>query len=133
MAYKSLKEISAEVKANLKKEFPNCKFSVRTQYYAGGQSLHVALMSAPFDVYGSEQKGTQLNQYQLQDEPEKWGFICNGIYLTRKGWEVLRKMCKIACKDRWDDSDPMTDYFSTNYYFHPYVGRWNKPFVKTTA
>ena len=131
---KSLKEIATEVRENLKKEFPTCKFSVRTQYFSMGCSLHVALMSAPFEAYASEkpeERGSQLNHYSIKDDPSKWDNICNGIKLTNEAWNVLRRTNEIATKNQWVDSEPMSDYYNTNYYFHLYLGHWNKPFTKT--
>lgn len=31
----------------------------------------------------------------------------------------------------YDNSDPMTDYFNTAYYFHINVGKWSKPYEFT--
>jgi hypothetical protein len=131
---KALKEIAVEVREALKKEFPKCKFSVRTQYFSMGCSLHVALMSAPFEAYASEKeehRGNQLNKYQLKDGPSKWNNICNGVHLTNEAWKVLQRVGEIATKDQWVDSDPQSDYYNTNYYFHLNVGQWKKPFKKT--
>jgi hypothetical protein len=31
----------------------------------------------------------------------------------------------------YDNSDAMTDYFDTAYYYYINVGKWNKPYVVT--
>ena len=41
-----LKEIAKLVRKQFKEEFPDCKFSVRTEYYSMGCALHVSLMKA---------------------------------------------------------------------------------------
>lgn len=33
----------------------------------------------------------------------------------------------------YDDSDAMTDYFNTAYYYGISIGRWKKPYVVTTS
>ena len=37
----------------------------------------------------------------------------------------------IKSADWYDESDAMTDYFNTAYYFDINVGRWNKPYQLT--
>ena len=125
---RSLKEIAKTVRENLKKEFPNCKFSVRTEYYSMGQSLHVALMAAPFEAYADAHRGNQLNHYAFDARDE---YINNGVHLTKEAWDVLKRANEIANKENWDESDRMSDYVSVNYFFHLYVGKWDKPFQVT--
>jgi hypothetical protein len=120
---KSLKEIANEIRKSLKAEFPQCKFSVKTAYFAGGQSLTVALMAAPFQVFveGAKLHGNsyaQLNQYYLKDDSR----------LTEEAKEVLVRVLEISQKHNWDRSDTMTDYFDVNYYLNLHVGKWDKPF-----
>lgn len=139
MQRKSLKEIAQEVRTQLKKEFPNCKFSVMTEYYSMGQSLYVRLMSAPFaafakstDVNGYERRRDycQLNEYTLRGrEPEE--LVCNGEYLTREAWDVMKRAEEIGNANNWNNSDSMTDYYDVNYAFHIGIGKWDKAFVNT--
>jgi hypothetical protein len=140
MEYKSIKEIAKEVRIELKKQFPNCKFSVVKESYSMGQSLTVSLMSAPFeavqsmiDVNGNkhEKYYFQLNQYQLKNDFDYNENICNGIKLTKEAFEVLKKATEIANKENWDKSDIQSDYFNVNFYFHLAIGKWDKPFVNT--
>ena len=44
-------------------------------------------------------------------------------------FDELFKAIKSA--DWYDESDAMTDYFNTAYYFDINVGRWNKPYQLT--
>lgn len=140
MDYKPLKQIAKEIRIELKKQFPDCKFSVAKESYSMGQSLHLSLMSAPFeavqsmtDINGNlhEKYYFKLNQYQLKSDFDENRNICNGIKLTQKAWEVLKKATEIANKDNWDNSELQTDYFDVNYYFHLEIGKWDKPFIKT--
>jgi len=143
-------EIAKAIKQRLKKEFPNCKFSVSKETYSGGGSITVALMESDIkvirdiefipsesralegrtmeDIARYQKKGHhQLNHYQLRQDfnLEEW---CNGVFLTEEGHKVLQRAVEIADEYNYDDSDPMTDYFSVNYYLHMAIGKWDKDF-----
>ncbi len=42
----------------------------------------------------------------------------------------LKEVFKIIKEDWWDESDVMTDYFNTAFYYKVHVGKWNKPYVQ---
>jgi len=147
------KEIAKRIREQLKREFPRCKFSVVTEYYSMGSSIHISLMKANFKVKQdfseipeqavlrfTDQLRTkkqleemqkenyhQLNQYQLRTEhnPSEW---CNGVFLTEKGHDLLKRVVEISDQYHFDESDIQTDYFNVNYYLHLNLGKWNKPF-----
>jgi len=124
---KSLKEIATDIRTSLKKEFPDCKFSVRTEYYSMGQALHVSLMSAPFAVFpeaSNPRNYAQLNEYTIQRDDD----CNNGSYLTPEGRALASCMIAIANRDNWNRSDSQTDYYDVNYALHANIGQWNKPF-----
>ena len=133
---RDITDIAKLVRAELKKIAPKCKFSVRIQRYAGGQSMNVHLMTAPFEVFTSDNKyssgrGSQLSKYQLkEDYPGRSNGDCNGYRLTKEAWEVLQETVKIVDSYRYDDSDGMIDYFSTNFYPHFEIGRWDRVFER---
>ena len=119
----STKEITKIVRQRLKKEFSECKFSVRYKSFAGGSSISCALVSAPFDVFTEDLKDgyIQVNHFYIEKE---------NIF-TDKAKEVLKKVTHMFTSFNYDDSDAQIDYFSTNFYFHLEVGQWDKPFIKT--
>ena len=142
--YRSVKDIAATVRQNLKNEFPTCKFSVTVK---DGRSLMVALMEAPFkifekdvDVYGNNINGkSSLNHYYLKHEYVEQchyhtGQIvhrCNGgVFLTAKAWDMLIRVYEIANAENWDESDSQTDYFNCNYYLNMRIGKWDKPVIE---
>jgi len=151
----STKEIAKLIRERLKEEFPNCKFSVITQTFTGSSEIIVSLMEAPFEVFENpenidlnkyviseierkmiieRQKDTiknghaQLNQYQFLDNYNKG--LSNGIILTERAWELLKKVVDIVSSFNYDDSDSMIDYFNTRFYFSLNIGKWNKPFIR---
>lgn len=144
-SYRSTKEIAATVRAALKRELPDWKFSVRIKTYSGGASITLTLMSGPEAVVQSvrEQKWSgeivlhpfkghaQLNHYQLERDQdlEPVRYLTNGVILTPKGWEVMKRANELLSAEHWDKSDIQSDYFCCNFYRHVEIGQWGKPYV----
>lgn len=128
---KTLKEIAQQVRIELKKEFPNCKFSVTTEYFSMGQAMKVSLTSAPFEATQDGKSYTQLNQYVLRRDDNYGDYNCNGALLTEDAWKTMKRVDEIANGSNWDNSDSQTDYFDVNYYCHMNIGKWDKPFICT--
>ena len=127
MEHQPITEIAKTVRETLKKELPDCKFSVTVHQYSMGCSMTVALMKSPIQIMAdSEKKYVQLNQYQFLDESRKK--CCDS--LTPEGFDLMRKVTAIALKDHWSDSDAQSDYHNTNFYLHLEVGKWNKPYIE---
>lgn len=137
--YKDIKTIAKEVKQELVRQYPKCKWSVKIDRFSMGQSLKVALLSAPFlafakdtDCNGNPVRGyTQLNQYQFSRPDDE--NVNNGAYLTPEAWDCLARAYKIASRDNWNNSDPQTDYFDVNYWLHMEIGNWDRPFVVSAS
>ena len=135
--HKDIKDIAREVKQELTKQYPDCKWSTRIERFSGGQSLTVALISAPFEAFAKETDHAgnpvrgyaQLNQYQFQSPSND--LLNNGTYLTKEAWECMASAYKVASKDNWNNSDPQTDYFDVNYWLHLEIGKWDKPFIRS--
>ena len=139
----STKDIAERIREQLKKEFPQCKFSVRCKFFSGGSEISVSLQEAPFEVFNKEHKQdkngnvyternwqySQLNDITLLNYTwEDTEGYCNGAYLTKEAWQVLKKVSQIIASYRFDDSDGQIDYFHTNFYPFLTIGRWDKPF-----
>jgi len=135
--YKDIKDIAREVKQELIKQYPDCKWSTRSERYSGGQSLTVTLISAPFEAFASDKdcngndvRGyAQLNQYQFSGQWHEER-VNNGTPLTQEAWDCMAKAFRIASKDNWDKSDSQVDHFDVNYYLHLEIGKWDKPFIR---
>jgi len=133
----STKEIAADVRKALKKEFPECKFSVTSKYFAGGSEMNVRLMEAPFPIFREDTTNEHVKWFLENgycDVNHFWigrDHHCEESGYTPRAVAVLRKANEIANAENWDNSDPMTDYFDVNFYFHMGVGRYDRPFICT--
>lgn len=129
--------IAAIIRRQLKAAFPTLKFSVRSQYFSGGSSIHVNITHIDFPL------NTKLYQRYLETVPkfekrfDEWR---NGQALSAEELAELKPMwntseyrrCeysmqaidtrkavqKIVDRYNFDDSDGQIDYFHTNYYSH---------------
>ena len=122
MAYISTNEVKA-IREELKKEFPEYRFGVRKR---GWHAVQVTLKKGPAidaEVFTHGDGYAQLNHFY----PEKYGKFA-------KTFEKIIEIIKTAPatvkggRAYYDNSDAMTDYFDTAYYFDVHVGDWDKPY-----
>jgi hypothetical protein len=80
-------------------------------------AISLNIKSGPID-FGDNR--IQVNTYWLDDH-----------YKDRpKALAALKELKEaLMAADYYDESDAMTDYFNTAYYFYINVGKWNKPYV----
>lgn len=83
---KDITEIAKMVRADLKEAYPSYKFSVKCERFAGGQALHIGIQNTGFKMFTPESDKLEREVRDL-------------VYAYRR-----------------DDSDPMIDYHSTNFY-----------------
>lgn len=117
----SVKDITRILREDIKKKYPEIKVSVRKVDYS---AIRVSLMQAPFEVFindGDNIKHAPVNHYYIKEDKK----------ITDKAKEVLSYITKLANSFNFDDSDVMTDYFHSNFYFQLEIGQWDKPFIKS--
>ena len=130
MAYISTQEVAA-IRKELKKEFPEYKFSVTKRHH---HEVVVKLMKGPaFEVFTQWMKGedrvinineeTSINHYHTDWYGKYQGFFDKIV-------EIIKTApFKAGVGDLWfDDSDSQTDYFHTAYYMTVGVGKWDTPY-----
>lgn len=118
----STKEIAARVREYGKTQWPQYKFSIRIEYFAGGSAIHLALVAGPevaFIEGTEEHEQGYITIHRNADEIEG---------LTEIVKHVINDMNDFMNSYNYDDSDSMIDYFSTNFYTHVSVGKWDKPY-----
>lgn len=114
----SITDIAKAVREHAKTNdiLKECKFSITISRASMCQELHVALMSAPKEVFvDTTRKSMQGAHYHK--EP-----------LTLYGQLVIETITEYVQSYNYDDSDPYTDYFNVNFYVSINIGKWDKPF-----
>jgi hypothetical protein len=122
--YRSVKDIAADVRKELKATLPAWTFSVIVHHHT---SITLALMSGPEEVTENGNDYVQLNQYQLLDKTNVKR-TTNGTVLSFNGWQLMQIATRILAAEHWDKSDSMTDYFCCNFYMNVQIGKWDKPY-----
>jgi len=106
--YKQTQDLPLKTRAKMIKEeilakHPDIAVSVRTEFFSMGCAIRV--------------KVTRLNGQIGEVWVDNWG---NKNYrYTARAKALLDSIQKIANQYRYDDSDGMIDYFSTNFYCTP--------------
>ena len=110
-----LKQIAELIREDLKKYAEKCrkvgfliKFSVRTEYYSMGQSLHITLQEANFKVYNPE---FDPNEHENRKPIN-----------TEKFYKLKSVVDKIVNSYNYDNSDSMVDYFDVKFYHSFHIG-----------
>lgn len=113
------KEITAKIREYVKKAYPDCKFSVTFSSYSGGSSIHVALVSGPYEALKTNAKHIQVNHYYVEREDR----------LTDWAKAVIMDVNDVIKSYRFSDCDGMIDYYDVNFWYDLDVGKWNKPYT----
>lgn len=121
----STKDVAARVREYVKMQWPQYKFSIRTQYYSGGSAIHLTLVSGPEKAFKDGATRTYISTMRNVEGFEK--------DLTEIVFHVISDVCDFMQSYNYDDSDGMIDYFDTNFYSHIYIGDWDKPYEVKTA
>ena len=104
----------AQIRNELKKQFPEFKFSVTRKHYT---CLDIAIISGPIKLIDEDYK--QINQYYINENYEG------------KTKDILLKVNEIASRDErtmFIDSD----YGAVpNFYIHISIGQWDRPYKIT--
>ena len=113
----SAPEITELVRTWLKETYPRYAFSVRRDGYS---SILVRLMKADFEAFTKESGKIQgdINHYNIQASDS----------LTDRAKEVMTNVRDFVMSYNFDESDPMTDYFHTNFYLTLGIGSYRQPY-----
>lgn len=105
----STKEISAKVRSYAKKNFPEFKFSVRSEW----SMLYIELKSGPCVPFVEGSRSAKRGYMSTMSTVKGWE-----NELTLEMFKVLDAVTTYASSFRYNDSDGMQDYFDTNFYIH---------------
>ena len=134
MAYVST-ETTKRVRAELKRAYPNLKFSVSKK----DGTLRVRIMSGDIDFRDVWEDIPQSKQYWKRfnyPKPHFEGYVDINTYhpdsYNPKYTDLFKGIIDIMKGDEWfDKSEPQIDYFNTAYYMKLSVGKWNKDYQYT--
>ena len=107
----STKEIAANVRAYAKKNFPEFKFSVRSEWSMYTDSLHIELKEGICIPFVEGSRSAERGYMSTMNTVKGWEKD-----LTPEMFKVLDAVTTYANSFRYDDSDSMQDYFDTNFY-----------------
>ena len=112
MPYISTEDVK-EIRNNLKREFPNFRFSVRRDHYS---SVKVNVMSGPMD-FGTTRES--VNHYWLADHYGDRPQVLNFL-------QQVNQIVGLNQRELVYDGD----YGSVpTYYYDIQIGRWDRPYV----
>lgn len=109
----STKEIAANVRAYAKKNFPEFKFSVRSEWSMYADSMYIELRSGPCVPFVEGSRSAERGYMSTMSTVKGWE-----NELTPEMFKVLDAVTTYASSFRYNDSDGMQDYFDTNFYIH---------------
>ena len=107
----STKEIVANVRAYAKKNFPEFKFSVRSEWSMYADSMYIELKSGPCVPFVEGSRSVERGYMSTMSTVKGWE-----NELTPEMFKVLDAVTTYASSFRYNDSDGMQDYFDTNFY-----------------
>lgn len=108
----SVKELAKLIREELKIEYPDAKFSVTSDY----NSINVKIVDIGFNPFTAEyQKSLQAGE-KWDDFFEKNADGNRVQILNDRAKKIEAKVEAIREQYNYDNSDVMTDYFSTRYY-----------------
>jgi len=122
MAYIT-KEATKEIRDNLKKTFPEIKFSVRMKHHS---TVLVTILESPYDFELNGKDYRDVNTYHYQTG-ERLDYDGN-LIKPHTHQDILAKILKIISAKHWDKSEIMTDYFHCAFYYYLSIGRWEKAY-----
>lgn len=109
----STKEIAAKVRSYAKKNFPDFKFSVRSEWSMYTDSMYIELKSGPCVPFVEGSRSAECGYMSTMSTVKGWE-----NELTPEMFKVLDAVTTYASSFRYNDSDGMQDYFDTNFYIH---------------
>lgn len=107
----STKEIAAKVRSYAKKNFPEFKFSIRTEWSMYTDSMYIELKEGTCIPFVEGSRSAERGYMDTMNTVKGWE-----KELTPEMFKVLDAVTIYSNSFKYDDSDGMQDYFDTNFY-----------------
>jgi hypothetical protein len=114
-----LKIVNEKIREGLKKQLPNCKFSV----VKDNNTIYITLLSGNFKAFKEFTQAKEDGYYEVWKTN-----IEENHALTDTAKEVMKKVKDIAEVYNYNNSDISTDYFDVNFYLRMYIGDYQRPY-----
>lgn len=125
MAYIT-KEETKEIRDNLKKAYPEIKFSVRMRHHS---TVLVTILESPYNFELNGKDYRDVNVYHIDTQSNESHVDYDGnLVKPHTHLDILKGILKIVSEKHWDKSDIMTDYFNCSFYYYLSIGRWEKAY-----
>lgn len=98
----STKETASEVRKHLRKQFPEVKFSVTSDY----NKINITIKESPYCNIEPEHN-EEITNYRRREEKQE---------LNKELYSIIEYCKSLLNSYNYDDSDSMTDYFNTHFY-----------------
>lgn len=109
----STKEIAAKVRSYAKKNFPEFKISVRSEWSMYTDSMYIELKEGTCVPFVEGSRSAERGYMSTMSTVKGWE-----NELTPEMFKVLDAVTVYANSFRYDDSDGMQDYYDTNFYLN---------------
>lgn len=109
----STKEIAAKVRSYAKKNFPEFKFSIRTEWSMYTDSMYIELKEGTCIPFVEGSRSAERGYMNTMNTVKGWE-----KELTPEMFKALDAVTVYANSFKYDDSDSMQDYFDTNFYLN---------------
>lgn len=113
----STKEVAAKVRSYAKKNFPDFKFSVRSEWSMYTDSMYIELKAGTCIPFVEGSRSAERGYMSTMSTVKGWE-----NELTPEMFKVLDAVTTYASSFRYDDSDGMQDYYDTNFYLSIKIG-----------
>lgn len=107
----STKEIAAKVRSYAKKNFPEFKFSIRTEWSMYTDSMYIELKEGTCIPFVEGSRSAERGYMDTMNTVKGWE-----KELTPEMFKVLDAVTIYANSFKHNDSDSMQDYFDTNFF-----------------
>lgn len=109
----STKGIAAKVRSYAKKNFPEFKFSIRTEWSMYTDSMYIELKEGTCIPFVEGSRSAERGYMNTMNTVKGWE-----KELTPEMFKALDAVTVYANSFKYDDSDSMQDYFDTNFYLN---------------
>lgn len=114
-----IKEVAKLIRADIKKEFPGIKASVKIERFSMGQAINVVVKESAEPLKNPLYDGVfdwKIRTGQITSWPSEDNVKRDSI--TEEGQHVAKGVKDIVESYNFDDSDMMTDYSHVRFYSH---------------